>query len=485
MCNLFGRIFVVKRTMGNKYVLLFLAIFASQQIWSQQMTLKKGTILQNLPVHDSISDTFSLYLPTYFTTEEQWPLLIVCDLKGEEKRTLSMFLHAAEEEGYILAAPKLSDTLSLSSNVTKTANTVQAISGLLPIHKSGVYTAGQGSGARFANLAPLFIKRVKGTLSIGASIANIELLSPKRPFHFIGIMNKNDYNYSSMKRVKRVLDRFKFPNHLLLYQQTTEWPEIGFLSKALQYFTLMSMRRNEIPADSVYIQKVYKDDLEKINDLKSTKRFLATEQHIDGMMGIYGVYKNLDSLRMIQRELRKDRIFKGMKRGENAAVLKESLLKEDYDYYLEEDVITHNFNNLGWWNYQMTELNKFIAGTNPYEKQMGNRLKGYVNALAEDNIDIVKSEDLIDEDALAFLYMLKTVLDPENFDFYLKIISLSAKNEDFGTALFYLEEALKNGFNDADKLHNLEHTALLRIDPKFNEVVSKYLKGARYQVNEK
>ena len=133
----------------------------------------------------------------------------------------------------------------------------------------------------------------------------------------------------------------------------------------------------------------------------------------------------------------------------------------------------------------MTELDKFLEGTNPYEKQMGNRLKGYVNALAEDNIDIVQSEDLIDEDALAFLYMLKTVLEPENFDFYLKVVSLSAKNEDFGTALFYLEEALKKGFKDTDKLHSLEHTALLRIDPKFNEMVSKYLKDARYQVKEK
>ncbi|MEX0314594.1 MAG: alpha/beta hydrolase [Allomuricauda sp.] len=471
--------------MRNNYVLLVLAFFAFQQGWSQQMTLKKGAILQNLSINDSIPDTFSLYLPTYFSTEKQWPLLIVCDLEGNEKRALSMFLNAAEKEGYILAAPALSDTLSLSNNMVKMANTLESVSGLLPIHKSRIYSGGEGSGGRFANLVPLFTKRVKGALSVGASIANVELLSPKRPFHFIGIVNKSDYNYSSMRRMKRLLDRYRFPNQLLLYQQTQDWPEMGFLQKALQYFTLMAMRRNLIPADSSYIQQQYKDDLDKINYLKSTKRFLLTERHINEMMGIYGVYKNLDSLRMIQRELRKDKIFKGMKRGENAAFLKESLLKEDYDYYLEEDIITHNFNNLGWWNYQMTELDKFMSGTNPYEKQMGNRLKGYVNALAEDNIDIIQSEDLIDEDALAFLYMLKTILEPENFDFYLKIISLSAKNEDFGTALFYLEEALKKGFKDTDKLHNLEHTALLRIDPKFNEVVSKYVKGTRYEVNEK
>ncbi|MGW9686995.1 alpha/beta hydrolase [Flagellimonas sp. 2504JD1-5] len=470
--------------MNKKYALFFLVMAVMQPLLSQEMVLKKGAILQSLPVNDSVADTFSLYLPTNFTTEKQWPLLLVFDMEGREKQTLSMFLNSAEEEGYVLAAPQLHDSISLSNNMVKTGEALQRVLEILPIGNSRIYAAGAGSGGRFANLVPLFVKEVKGALSIGASIANIELLSPKRPFHFIGISNKNNYNYISMRAMKRVLDRFRFPNQLLLYPQSKDWPETSYLSKALQYFTLQAMRKNVISTDSSYVQRAYEADLNRINELKSLKKFLLAEQQMVEMMSIYGVYKNLDSLRNVQKELRKDKVFKGMKRSENAALLKESLLKEDYQYYLEEDVITHNFNNLGWWNYQMTELDKFLKGINPYEKEMGNRLRGYVNALAEDNIDIVQSEALIDEDALAFLYELKTILEPQNFDFYLKIIALSAKNEDFETALFYLEEALKKGFKDTDQLYNLEHTALLRIDSKFNELVSKYLKDARYQINE-
>nr|WP_298790960.1 alpha/beta hydrolase [uncultured Allomuricauda sp.] len=470
--------------MNKKYGLLFLAMVVMQPILAQQIVLKKGTILQALPINDSVPDTFSLYLPTNFTTEKKWPLLMVFDLEGKEKQTMSMFLHAAENEGYVLAAPKLSDSISLSSNMLVTGMTLDKVLNMLPIGKSRIYAAGAGSGGRFANLVPLFAKDVKGALSIGASIANIELLSPKRPFHFIGISNKNNYNYTSMRAMKKVLDRFRFPNQLLLYPLSGEWPGTEYLSKALQYFKLQAMRGNIVPMDSSYVQKNFRDDLDKINELKSLKKFLLAEQHIVEMTSIYGAFKNLDSLRIVQKEIRKDRIYKAMKRGENAAMLKESLLKEDYQYYIEEDVITHNFNNLGWWNYQMTELEKFVNGTNPYEKEMGNRLVGYVNALAEDNIDIIQSEELIDEDALAFLYMLKTVLEPDNFDFYLQIISLSAKNEDYGTALFYLEEVLKKGFKDRDKLYTLKDTGLLRIDPKFNEVVSKYLNDARYEINE-
>lgn len=470
--------------MKKKYVLLFLAIFLLQHGFSQQMVLKKGTILDALPVNDSVPDTFSLYLPTDFTTEKKWPLLLIFDLEGKEKQALSMFVQAAEQEGYVLVAPRILDSVSLSNSMVKAGKVLNKVMSILPIHRGRVYSAGAASSARFANLVPIFIKNVKGVISIGSSIANTDLLNIKRAFHFIGITNKSDYNFTEMLATKKVLDRFRFPNQVLLYEEQKEWPDISYLKRSMQLFTLSAMAKGFVAKDSAYIDKAFNEDVLKANKLKNSQKLLLAEQYLSEMMSIYGAHKNLDSLRQIQKSIRRDQRFKTMRRTENAAFFKESLLKEDYQYYMEEDVITHNFNNLGWWSYQKSEIDKFISGSNVYEKEMGVRLLGYINALTEDNIDIVRSEALIDEDALALLYMLKTILEPQNFEFYLETITLSAKNEDFGTALFYLEEALKNGFKDADRLYSLEGTALLRITPKFNKLVEQYLKDARYEIIE-
>ncbi|WP_243396946.1 alpha/beta hydrolase [Flagellimonas pacifica] len=440
--------------------------------------------MEGLTLHDSIPDTFSLYLPTTFSTNKEWPLLLIVDLKGREKQALSMFVQSAEKEGYVLAAPQLSDTVALSKSMVKTRRALERVLSMLPIHNSRIYAAGAGSGSRFANLVPIFMKEVKGAVSIGASVANTDLLSVKRPFHFIGMVNENNYNYTEMLTTEKILDRYRFPNQVLIYSMNKEWPDGKYLKKAMQLFTLAAMGRKLIPKDSLYVEKAFKEDVSKINQFRNSGKLILAEQYLGEMMSIYGAHKNLDSLRLVQREVRRDKLFRSMRRAENATLLKESLLKEDYLYYIEEDVMTHNFNNLGWWNYQMTEINKFIKGVNAHEKKMGNRLLGYVNALVEDNIDIVRSEELIDEDALAFLYMLKTIVEPQNFDFYLELISLSAKNEDFGTALFYLEEALEKGFEDKDKLYGLENTALLRINPDFNKLVFKHLKDARYEIIE-
>ena len=468
--------------MKKTYLLSFLTAFCAISVFSQQLVLKKGEVVGNLAVNDTTENTYSIYIPKAFSMDKKWPLMVVLDTDGNEDKALSMFVVAAENEGYVLAAPKLLDTVSLTKNMVVVSQTIQKVTSLLPIHGDRIYAAGSESGGQLASLVPILISGVNGVLSIGVSLANRELINTKDPFHFVGIVNKENFNYPFMLTDAKLLDRYKFRNQVLLYDGSGEWPGVSYLEKGMQLFTLDAMGRNWIPKDSSYVEKAYQEDLDKLEQLKGIGDLLWAEQYMTEMVSMYGALKNMDSIRSVQKDIRRDRGFKAMKRAENAAFLKESLLKEDYQYYMEEDVYTHNFNNLGWWNHQMGEIGKFISGSKPYEKQMGHRLKGFVNVLAEDNIRIIASEEVVDEDALAFLYMLKTILEPENHEYYLKTISLGAKNDDFGTSLFYLEELLKKGFKDKEKLYSLEHTALFRITPEFNEMVSKYLDDARYDI---
>ncbi|MEM9363951.1 MAG: alpha/beta hydrolase [Bacteroidota bacterium] len=468
----------------KKNLLFLLACLFFQMIIGQQLVLKKGKIIDSLKINDSIPDVYSLYLPKKFDTTKNWPLLLVIDQEKKEKQVASWFVQAAEKEGYILAAVGIEDSLSLTKNMLKTGQVLERVARILPIQRNRIYIAGRESGGIYASLTPLFLNKINGVISIGSSVSNTDVLNLKRPFHFIGIVGKNDHAYTDMLATEKVFNRLRFPNQVLIYDENKELPDNDLLLKAFQIFTLRAMSKKLIPNDSSYVAKAYNDDVQKVNGLRSQQKMLLAEQYLGEMLSIYGAHKNLDSLRLILKGVRKSKTFKAMRRLENATFFKEALLKEEYAYDMEEDVQTHNFNNLGWWQYQMEELDKFINGNSVYEKQMGNRLKGFVNALAEDNIELVLANKVIDEDGLAFLYMLKTITEQDNFDFYMKIIALSAKNEDFGTSLFYLEEAFKAGFKDSEKLYGLENTALLRINPKFNALVSKYLKDARYRIIE-
>lgn len=462
-------------------ILMFLGVLYSTN--AQQFTLKKGIIIDSIAVKDSISESFSLFLPTSFTLERNWPVIFVFDMDGKGKQAIGMYREAAEEQGYILAASNnVSDTLTTSENILITGRMFNTLIKLLPIHKNRTYTSGLGEGAQFASVLPLFVQGITGVISCGAAYPNLEVLSPRLSFYWIGIVGKDDYAYTEMLAAKTTLDKLKIPNTLMIFDGGREWPDTGYLKKAMELFTLSAMAKGDMEKDHQFIERSYTNSLTELKSLLNANKLLQADNVLDVNLSAYRLHRETDSLKTLRKQLKKDKGYRAMERNENNSMLKEYLIKEDYLYSLEEDVATYNFNNLGWWMYQMEELEKYDKSKLVAEQQMGKRLSGFLNALVEEDIALLAAEKPIDQEALGFLWMLKTITAPKEYGNYLRIIAHSAKVDDYGTALFYLEELLKNGYTDQARLYKLDHTALLRITPEFNQIVKKYLKNARYDV---
>ena len=469
--------------MKIKLLLFFISI--SFCGFAQQFTLVKGAIVDAIPVNDSVAESFALYVPASFDVTKNWPILYVFDMKGRGKQALSMFRQAADEQGYILAASNnLNDSITLSKNILITSRMFRTVYSLLPIKKNRSYVAGFSGGARLASLVPTFVKEIKGVISCGSAVANEGVLSSANKFHFIGIVGSEDYNYTPMLNSQKLLNRLKFQNQLFVFDGGHQWPESRCIAKALEAFSLSAMAKGHMAKDDAFITKSFQRNLGKISSLVTAQKPEKANRLLIQMMSVYKDLKDIYSLKESSKTLRKTKLYRSNSRSQNAAFLKESFIKNDYTYYLEEDVLTYNYNNLGWWKYQMDELVKYEKSAAIFEKQMGRRLRSYLNALIADYIDIQNDSSSVDEEALLFLWMVNTITDTKNYKPYLNIISLSSKVEDYGTALFYLEELLKSGYTNKKELYALENTALLRISPEFNEIVVKYLKDARYDTIE-
>jgi len=470
--------------MVKKYFLYFCFFFLFVKYGtSQDIKIQKGRIVDSLMVGDSLNQSFALYLPRTFKVKGQWPVAFAFNTKGKGKAALVRLQRAAEKYGYILAASNnIYDTISLSENMFTVKRLMNRVGSLFPIDKDRVYTAGYKTSGRFANLVPLFIKDVAGVISVSSSLANVELLSKKNPFHFIGITGRNNFNYTDLRNDEKLLNALKFPNNLLIYDEDDTSAPSLFLEEAFWRFDLAAMAKGNLDKDSSAIENAYQKSIARIRELQKDKKMLLAERSMLEVLTSYRTLRTMDSLREAHKNFKKDKLYRSLKRLRSAAIFKENLLREDYGYYLEEDVLTYNFKNIGWWAFQMTMINEFINGKNSVEQRMGNRLLSYLNALVDDGIELEMNTKVVDEEALVFLLMLKTITQPENFDNYLNVVSLSAKNEDYGTALFYLEEALKKGFNDKEKLYAIPNTALFRITPEFNTLVKKYLEDSRYNI---
>ena len=466
----------------KKHIVFFLiAANFGLHTQAQQLVLRKGVVLDSLPVQDSVASELKLYLPRNFETNRTWPLIFICTENGKAIQTLRFMTEAAEDNGYILATSEaIQDTIPLTEKVLRINSGLEKLKEYLPVDLNRIYTAGYDLSGQLAVLIPSLIRPVRGVLAIGSNVPSLELIKDRGSYQFVGIMGRSDYLYPYLRSIEEDLDQKKISNHVLYHTGGHEWPESKYLGYGMQFLTLMAMKDSNASRDSAFIRSRYGEFLDYLVDLESRGEFLLAMDQIEEGLSLYEGLANTDLLKDKRRDLRKNSTYKGQKREWEQVRLQEIILTEDYTFYLQEDVSSFNLNNLGWWNYQMGKIIKFKDSSRKEEKLMGQRLEGYLNALIADYINAYGNGPDPDEDALIFLFMLKTITAPMEYENYLKVISYTAKYGDFGTANFYLEELLKKGYRDADQLYNLPHTGLLRISPEFNKLIAQYLGQARY-----
>jgi hypothetical protein len=260
------------------------------------------------------------------------------------------------------------------------------------------------------------------------------------------------------------------------------WPTREDLDLGLQTLTLLAIRDKRTFGDSVAIARTYQAFTTYVQGLEDQGAYLLAHDQLQGAQALFEGIAETGPLKDKEKAIRRSPGYKENQKEWQAIIQKENTQRYEYFDYLDQDIAAFNLNNLGWWKYQADQINGMKGSTNLEERLLGHRLEGYLNALVDDYILREARAEQPDEDALIFLYMLKTLTAPLDFGNYLEVVSLTAKYGDFGTANFYLEELLRKGYQDAQRLYSLPHTALLRITPEYNQLIEKYLRAARYDM---
>lgn len=450
---------------------------------AQELRLRKGVVLDSLPLPDSLPGRTALYLPMSLDPQASWPLLYVLGAGEDVLQSVGYFRNVAEAQGYVVAASGLAaDSVNLTRQVIHTGRVLEQLAKMLPLDRQRISVGGFGEGGQLAALIPGLLPGVKGVLALGAVPPDGVLTAAGAPADFVGIMGRADFGYPNMLLTEEQLGRKKVPHFLLYHEGGHQWPPEDLLGQGLQALDLLAVKSGRVKPDTAFIRARYETYVNYVNGLRSREEWiLAYDQAEEGIHLFEGLH-DTESLEGVRKAIRKASAYSAQRREANNFRYKEDVTRELLAYNLEEDLATFNLKNLGWWNHQMQEFRNLQQSSRPEERLMGLRLEGFINVLADDYIRLERLEQRPDYDALILLYMLKTITDPEAPENYLQVVSLTAKYDDYGTALFYLEELLKRGYNDRAALYALDHTALLRISPEFNALIAKYLGEARYDI---
>lgn len=462
---------------------IFFLLFLSLQLNAQEYAIKKGVVADSLKVSDTLNESFSVYLPSYFDSNRKWPVLYIFDEEGRGKSAAQLFKTAAEEQGYILISSNdIAKEAPMLENVKTATRLLQSTYRNFPIDVSQISVAGSGEGARVASSLPFILNDIFGVLAVGNHWINFDFVDKRKEFAFIGVVGDEQYTSKGMKMTAKALEHFRFPSEVYTYEGDKEWPGADVISAAVGSLTLEAMRKKLRPYDMELVNSLYRQDLNKVNKFMSTGQLLLADSFLELMEDKYENLKQMPEVEARREQLEDSRNFVRQKRLEEDIAEKESRLLDDFIYYLQEDIRTANFENLGWWNYQKRELDS-LSQKGGVEAKMAERLKGYISELTlQKRREMEKKKARLEPLLLA--NMLQTIYNPQDYEAYKNIISLSAQDNDFSTALFYLEEMLKHGYDNKEALYNIEGTLGLKLTEEYNKLIEKYLGSAKYYSEE-
>ncbi len=458
------------------FSMLFFTIVSSSQ---NTLTLKKGIVKDSLVI-PSTGNRFSIYLPKSFDLNKKWPILLGFDSTGETGKTATLYKKVAEEHGYIVAISNFLEDQKEGKKIKYVSDFMNHVFSLFPIQDRRVYLIGQESDARLASLIPLiYTDEVFGVIAINDSYYYTPEIKNKKNFSYLGIVSADNYKYSSFLNNKKYLKNKAIPADVFVYQKTIADQRSELIGKSLSTFTLQAMAKGRVAKDTLWVKKLFQKDMIQVTSYIDTGLFLEAYNEIERIRSKYGMFMQTTHLKEKQKEIKKEKEYKRQKRLQTKYFKKERFLKELYAYSLDIDVKEKKFENLGWWKYQILELDSLQQKKEKYAHNMAYRTKGYMKYLVDTYKKVVSTTNNNLEERL-LLNILSTIIDKKDFMSYLEVISLSAADQDKETALFYLEQLLENGYNDFNRLYSIEGTLSIRMSEEYNRMIKKYLGKSKY-----
>lgn len=441
--------------------------------------IAKAQLLDSLPIPNS-DDSYALYLPQQYGEDKKWPVIMIFTPTGNGAEAVKRFEESADRYGYVIAASNAVKNGNYQENLLKSRSFYTAVMDRYPIDKNAIYLAGFSGGARLATSIAVMSSQIKGVITSGASFSNVPAYIPdKNKFFYIGMVGDQDFNFNEMQNAMGYLEQKKFDANLLVFTGGHEWAPSNYIDKAVRLLTIKSINKNIRNADQALIDEYFEMELAFNQELIAKNLVYRAYEDMDVNKSNYRFYIDRDSLRSLDKAIRKNSNYRKQRNTWNQIRTIENYKYGDFLSYLPQDVASADLESMGYWEQQIDSIkNNYIASSVRAKENLGKRLLSFLNIASKELATSYNEANNLDN--LLYIAILQTLVDEKNYDAYLNVLRYTVNKSEYGMALYYLEKMLKNGFKDTQLLDDQKDIALLRIQPEYNELLESYGLDTRY-----
>jgi hypothetical protein len=434
---------------------------------SYDNSLSKGKVIDTVVCKADNSQSYALYLPSYYTAEKQFPVIFFFDAHARGSLPIHLYKGLAEKYGYIFASSNISQNGMAWDATHRIAKTMmEDARSRMNINASRVYLSGFSGGSRVASSIAIEDGGIAGVIGCSAGFPEVKQ-AIQHKFDYVGIAGEYDFNWAEMEQLDNTLEQNAFTHQLLTFAGIHNWPPFADFESALLWIQMNAIKEHLQPANDTLIKK-FKNNFDK-RIASANSDLIKKQQLLDGIVKTLSGLADVSVYQKQLAELTSSTAYKQAIALQNQLQQQEPVLQQE----LSKQFATQN---VQWWTNKIAELNKNIKTARPQQVSlMYRRVLSYLGLICYLYTDhALTSGDLAN--AENYLEIFK-MADPKNPDVpYLTAIYFAKKGNN-KMAIASLKGAAQMGYNDIGKLRTEAAFNSLHEDTAFFDIEKMALEG--------
>ena len=279
--------------MRRFFVFLFvMSVCGSVAAEVPPLEVRVGQMVEGIACVSNPTQTYTLYLPSSFSNDRRWPVLLIFDPRGRSLLAAEIFRDAAETYGWIIVS---SDNTRSDGPMEPNTIALQAlwpeIHDRLPTDFDRIYAAGFSGGAIVANVLSKATGELAGIVACGGRHYPEHL--EENDVAIYSTAGNLDFNYREMHLIDEFLADQGNPHRLVIFDGPHTWMPPALALDAVEWFELVAMQRNLRKVDPELVRSLLATDMEEAEKLAvegraldASRRYREIQQTYEGLADI-------------------------------------------------------------------------------------------------------------------------------------------------------------------------------------------------------
>jgi len=245
-----------------------------------------GEMAEGIACHSDPTQTYTLYIPSMYTSDRRLPVLLVFDPRGRSLLAAELFRDAAETYGWIIVSSD--DTRSdgpWEPNLAAIRALWPEIHSRIPADFQRIYATGFSGGVAVATLLARTTGEIAGIIGCGGLNSENEVDDGKLPF--FSTAGNTDFNFSEMHRLDEFMAEQGNPHRLVIFDGPHTWMPPAVAREAVEWMELIAMRQGTRDRDQELIDRLYSADLKRAQTAAADGHTLVAARRFREMVHTY------------------------------------------------------------------------------------------------------------------------------------------------------------------------------------------------------